>query len=52
LGWAGLGPTAGVFLETGTPRNVPYYGRFGFRVAEEPDAPDGGPRMWFMRRDP
>jgi len=43
---------AGVFLETGTPRNVPYYERFGFRVVEDPYAPDGGPRIWFMRWDP
>jgi GNAT superfamily N-acetyltransferase len=38
------------FLETGNPRNVPYYERLGFRVAEEGDAPDGGPHMWFMLR--
>ena len=38
------------FLETGKPRNVPYYERLGFRVAEEGDAPDGGPHMWFMLR--
>ena len=43
---------AGVFLETGTPRNVPYYERFGFHVVEDPYAPDGGPRIWFMRWDP
>ncbi len=39
-------------LETGTPRNVPYYERFGFRVFDEGDAPDGGPHVWFMRREP
>jgi len=43
---------SGAFLETGTARNVPYYERFGFRVVEDPDAPDGGPHMWFMRWDP
>ena len=37
------------FLETGNPRNVPYYERFGFRVIDEGDAPGGGPRIWFMR---
>jgi GNAT superfamily N-acetyltransferase len=42
----------GVFLETGTARNVPLYERFGFRVVESANAPDGGPRVWFMRRDP
>jgi len=43
---------AGVFLETGTPRNVPLYEWFGFRVIEDADAPGGGPHMWFMRWDP
>jgi len=42
----------GVFLETGTPRNVPLYERFGFRVIEDVDAPRGGPHIWFMRWDP
>ena len=40
------------FLETGKPRNVPYYERFGFQVARDVDAPDGGPHIWFMRLDP
>jgi GNAT superfamily N-acetyltransferase len=40
----------GVLLETGTPRNVPYYERFGFSVISEGDAPGGGPHIWFMRR--
>ena len=39
-------------LETATPRNVPYYERFGFRVLAEGDAPGGGPHVWFMRREP
>jgi uncharacterized protein YhfF/GNAT superfamily N-acetyltransferase len=39
-------------LETAVPGNVPLYERFGFRVASEADAPDGGPHIWFMRRDP
>ena len=43
---------AGVFLETGASRNVPYYERFGFRVVEDADAPGGGPHFWFMRWDP
>ena len=34
------------------PRNVAIYGRCGFRVYDEADAPDGGPRVWFMRWDP
>jgi GNAT superfamily N-acetyltransferase len=40
------------FLSTGTPRNVAVYGRCGFRVYDEADARDGGPRVWFMRWDP
>jgi predicted N-acetyltransferase YhbS len=40
------------FLSTGTRRNVEIYGRSGFRVVDEADAPGGGPRIWFMRRDP
>lgn len=42
----------GAVLETGNPRNVPYYEAFGFRVIDEAEAPDEGPRIWFMRRDP
>jgi GNAT superfamily N-acetyltransferase len=41
-----------VCLETGVPGNLPLYERFGFRTLREADAPDGGPRIWFMRRDP
>jgi GNAT superfamily N-acetyltransferase len=40
------------FLSTGTRRNVDIYGRSGFRVVDEADAPGGGPHIWFMRRDP
>ena len=39
-------------LETGTQRNVPLYQRLGFHVVEEADSPEGGPHVWFMRRDP
>jgi GNAT superfamily N-acetyltransferase len=42
----------GAFLSTGTPRNVSIYGRCGFRVVEDADAPGGGPHIWFMRWDP
>jgi GNAT superfamily N-acetyltransferase len=41
-----------IVLETGTPRNVPLYERLGFHVVEEADPPEGGPHVWFMRRDP
>jgi hypothetical protein len=39
-------------LSTGTRRNVDIYGRSGFRVVDEADAPGGGPHIWLMRRDP
>jgi GNAT superfamily N-acetyltransferase len=42
----------GVFLETGTARNVTLYERFGFRVVDDCDPPEGGPHVWFMRWDP
>ena len=35
----------GAFLLTGTAANVKIYGRCGFRVYDEADAPDGGPRI-------
>ena len=41
-----------LFLETGVRANVAFYERFGFRVMLEGDVPGGGPRIWFMRRDP
>jgi GNAT superfamily N-acetyltransferase len=41
----------GAFLSTGTAGNVAIYGRCGFRVYDEADAPDGGPHIWFMRSD-
>jgi GNAT superfamily N-acetyltransferase len=42
----------GAFLSTGTARNVNIYARSGFRLVEEADAPDGGPKIYFMRWDP
>lgn len=42
----------GAVLETGNPRNVPYYEAFGFRVVDEAEAPDKGPCIWFMRCNP
>jgi GNAT superfamily N-acetyltransferase len=42
----------GAFLSTGTARNVSSYGRSGFSVVEDLDAPGGGPNIWFMRWDP
>ena len=46
------GSDIAMILETGTARNVPLYERLGFQVVEETDAPDGGPHVWFMRREP
>jgi ribosomal protein S18 acetylase RimI-like enzyme len=40
------------WLETSTARNAAYYERFGFRTLVEEDAPEGGPHIWFMRREP
>jgi ribosomal protein S18 acetylase RimI-like enzyme len=40
------------FLETATERNVGFYTALGFRVVEEGNVPGGGPRIWFLRRDP
>ena len=37
------------FLETGNPRNVSYYQSLGFQIADEQQAPDGGPTIWFMQ---
>jgi GNAT superfamily N-acetyltransferase len=42
----------GAFLSTGTRGNVSIYGRCGFRLVEDLDAPGGGPHIWFMRWDP
>jgi ribosomal protein S18 acetylase RimI-like enzyme len=41
-----------IWLETSRSENAAYYERFGFRTAVDEDAPDGGPHIWFMRRDP
>jgi GNAT superfamily N-acetyltransferase len=40
------------FLSTGTAANVSIYGRWGFRIYDEGNAPDDGPHIWFMRWDP
>jgi GNAT superfamily N-acetyltransferase len=40
------------YLETAKSRNVPFYEKHGFAVVEETDAPDAGPHMWLMRREP
>ena len=41
------------WLETSKTANVSYYEGFGFRTVVDEDAPgDGGPHIWFLRRDP
>lgn len=40
------------WLETSRANNVTYYERFGFFTAVDEDAPDGGPHIWFLRRNP
>ena len=40
------------WLETSKAANVTYYESFGFRTVTDEDAPEGGPHIWFMRRDP
>ncbi len=40
------------WLETSRAENADYYEGFGFRTVTDEDAPDGGPHIWFMRRDP
>jgi GNAT superfamily N-acetyltransferase len=43
---------APAWLVTSKPGNVPLYERFGFSVDAAEDAPEGGPHLWFMVRDP
>jgi ribosomal protein S18 acetylase RimI-like enzyme len=40
------------FLCTSRPDNVAFYGRRGFVVERDGDAPGGGPHVWFLRREP
>ncbi len=52
----GLADAAGaglpVVLETSSEGNVGFYRRLGFVVTGEVRVPDGGPRVWGMRRAP
>jgi len=40
------------WLETSRAENAAYYEGFGYRTLVDEDAPEGGPHIWFMRRDP
>jgi GNAT superfamily N-acetyltransferase len=40
----------GAHLDTGTPENLPFYERFGFRVHAETDIEEG-PHLWSLVRD-
>lgn len=40
------------YFETGEPRNLALYKRFGFAVLEEVDLGKGGPPAWAMLREP
>jgi len=43
---------APAWLVTSKRRNVTLYERFGFAVDAAELAPEGGPELWFMRREP
>ena len=40
------------YTETSNPRNLTFYGHFGFDVVQEVQAPGGGPPMWTLLRPP
>lgn len=40
------------YLECSRPENVVFYGHRGFSVQRELNAPDGGPPLWLMWREP
>lgn len=40
------------YLETMKARNVPFYQKHGFEVVVDEIIPNGGPRLWTMKRQP
>jgi GNAT superfamily N-acetyltransferase len=38
--------------DTSSERNLPFFARHGFEIAEQADVPDGGPHLWLLRRPP
>ena len=40
------------YLESSKEKNVPLYERNGFKVTEEFQVPNGGPKIWLMWREP
>jgi GNAT superfamily N-acetyltransferase len=40
------------YLETMKARNVPFYQKHGFEVVVDEIVPNGGPRLWTMKRQP
>ena len=39
------------YLESTNEKNNPLYGRFGFEIIAEESLPEGGPTVWFMKRE-
>ena len=46
---AGPGGRCPAFLETGTPRNVPFYQSLGFQIETSNEPRMAGPTIWFMQ---
>jgi ribosomal protein S18 acetylase RimI-like enzyme len=42
----------GAYLESSKERNIPLYERNGFKVTDEFEVAEGGPKIWLMWRDP
>lgn len=42
--------SAGVSLTTETPRNLPFYEHFGYRILGQGETPDGKLRSWTLFR--